>query len=163
MAEQSLHRPLLASEVPAWDFETEVAIVGFGATGACAAIEAANERAAGAERRALREIEQERTGRAVAERQLEGVRTKLAETERQSQAKALEFVTANTRLNAELEAAKATVKNVAASLEAQGLQLQVAQQHASQFKAEADTLRRLVDKFKPPAPVKAARNSGKSR
>jgi len=128
-----------------------------------AAIEAANERAAGAERRALREIEQERTGRAVAERQLEGVRTKLAETERQSQAKALEFVTANTRLNAELEAAKATVKNVAASLEAQGLQLQVAQQHASQFKAEADTLRRLVDKFKPPAPVKAARNSGKSR
>ncbi len=128
-----------------------------------AAIEAANERAAGAERGALREIEQERTGRAVAERQLEGVRTKLAETERQSQAKALEFVTANTRLNAELEAAKATVKNVAASLEAQGLQLQVAQQHASQFKAEADTLRRLVDKFKPPAPVKAARNSGKSR
>ena len=31
MVEPSLHRPLLASEVPAWDFETEVAIVGFGA------------------------------------------------------------------------------------------------------------------------------------
>ena len=42
MVEPSLHRPLLASEVPAWDFETEVAIVGFGATGACAAIEAVN-------------------------------------------------------------------------------------------------------------------------
>ena len=42
MVEPSLHRPCQASEVPAWDFETEVAIVGFGATGACAAIEAAD-------------------------------------------------------------------------------------------------------------------------
>ena len=39
--EVSLHRPYPASEVPHWDFETEVAIVGFGAAGACAAIEAA--------------------------------------------------------------------------------------------------------------------------
>jgi 3-oxo-5alpha-steroid 4-dehydrogenase len=42
MAEASLHKPFPASEVPAWDFETDVAIIGFGATGACAAIEAAN-------------------------------------------------------------------------------------------------------------------------
>ncbi len=38
----SLHRPYPAHEVPAWDFETEVAVVGFGAAGACAAIEAAD-------------------------------------------------------------------------------------------------------------------------
>ena len=38
----SLHRPCPASEVPAWHFETDVAVVGFGATGACAAIEAAH-------------------------------------------------------------------------------------------------------------------------
>jgi 3-oxo-5alpha-steroid 4-dehydrogenase len=42
MAEVSLHRPYPASEVTAWDFETDVAIIGFGATGACAAIEAAD-------------------------------------------------------------------------------------------------------------------------
>ncbi|HUD90883.1 FAD-dependent oxidoreductase [Sphingobium sp.] len=41
MAEISLYRPLPASDVTAWDFETDVAVVGFGATGACAAIEAA--------------------------------------------------------------------------------------------------------------------------
>jgi succinate dehydrogenase/fumarate reductase flavoprotein subunit len=39
--ELSLHRPVAAANVPAWDMETDVAIVGFGATGACAAIEAA--------------------------------------------------------------------------------------------------------------------------
>ena len=41
MAEVSLHRPFPAREVPAWDFETDVAVIGFGAAGACAAIEAA--------------------------------------------------------------------------------------------------------------------------
>ena len=41
MTEISLHKPYPASDVPAWDFETEVAVIGFGAAGACAAIEAA--------------------------------------------------------------------------------------------------------------------------
>ena len=42
MAEISLHRPYPASEVRAWDFETDVVVIGFGAAGACAAIEAAD-------------------------------------------------------------------------------------------------------------------------
>jgi 3-oxo-5alpha-steroid 4-dehydrogenase len=42
MAEISLHRPFPASDVPAWDVESEVAVIGFGAAGACAAIEAAD-------------------------------------------------------------------------------------------------------------------------
>ena len=42
MSEVSAHRPFPAGEVPAWDFETDVAVVGFGAAGACAAIEAAD-------------------------------------------------------------------------------------------------------------------------
>ncbi|CAN1568140.1 SdhA Succinate dehydrogenase/fumarate reductase, flavoprotein subunit [Sphingomonadaceae bacterium] len=42
MAEISLHKPFPAAEVAGWDFETDVAIIGFGATGACAAIEAAD-------------------------------------------------------------------------------------------------------------------------
>ena len=41
MTEVSLHRPYPAANVTTWDYETDVAIVGFGATGACAAIEAA--------------------------------------------------------------------------------------------------------------------------
>jgi 3-oxo-5alpha-steroid 4-dehydrogenase len=41
MHELSLHKPFPVSAVPAWDFETDVAIIGFGAAGACAAIEAA--------------------------------------------------------------------------------------------------------------------------
>lgn len=40
MAEISLHTPYPAAEVAAWDMETDIVIIGFGATGACAAIEA---------------------------------------------------------------------------------------------------------------------------
>ena len=42
MTEVSLHKPYPAADVPQWDFETDVAVVGFGAAGACAAIEAAS-------------------------------------------------------------------------------------------------------------------------
>ncbi|WP_088310631.1 FAD-dependent oxidoreductase [Novosphingobium sp. B 225] len=41
MAEISLHKPLPASAVKAWDYTCDVAVIGFGAAGACAAIEAA--------------------------------------------------------------------------------------------------------------------------
>lgn len=41
MTEISIHTPYPAAEVPEWDMETDVAIIGFGAAGACAAIEAA--------------------------------------------------------------------------------------------------------------------------
>ncbi|MEW4467426.1 FAD-dependent oxidoreductase [Parasphingorhabdus sp. JC815] len=40
MSQPSLHRPLSVADVPQWDFETDVVVIGFGATGACAAIEA---------------------------------------------------------------------------------------------------------------------------
>lgn len=42
MAEISRHRPYPAADVSQWDVETDVAIIGFGATGACAAVEAAD-------------------------------------------------------------------------------------------------------------------------
>ncbi|WP_281352820.1 FAD-dependent oxidoreductase [Parasphingorhabdus halotolerans] len=41
MPEISLHKPYPADSVSDWDFETDIAIIGFGAAGACAAIEAA--------------------------------------------------------------------------------------------------------------------------
>jgi 3-oxo-5alpha-steroid 4-dehydrogenase len=37
----TLHKPMSTAQVPRWDYETDIAIIGFGATGACAAIEAA--------------------------------------------------------------------------------------------------------------------------
>ena len=42
MAEISLHRPIPAEEVETWHGETDVIVIGFGAAGACAAIEAAD-------------------------------------------------------------------------------------------------------------------------
>ncbi len=41
MADYSNTRPCRSSAVPRWDIETDVAVVGFGSAGACAAIEAA--------------------------------------------------------------------------------------------------------------------------
>lgn len=41
MTQVSLHRPLPVAQVPQWDRTTDVAVVGFGASGACAAMEAA--------------------------------------------------------------------------------------------------------------------------
>ena len=41
MTRGTLHRPLHVDDVPAWTTETDVAVVGFGAAGACASIEAA--------------------------------------------------------------------------------------------------------------------------
>lgn len=42
MAEISLHRPFPVAKVPQWDVESDVAVIGFGAAGASAAIEAAD-------------------------------------------------------------------------------------------------------------------------
>ncbi len=105
----------------------------------------------------MREIEQERTARAVAEKNLEEIRSRLAETERQAQAKALEFVAVNTRVSAEMDSAKVVARTLTETVDTLTNQLQVAQQQASQFKAESDTLRNLVETFRPAAPVKATR------
>jgi Succinate dehydrogenase/fumarate reductase, flavoprotein subunit len=40
VSDHSQYRPLALADVPRWDMETDVAIIGFGAAGACAAIEA---------------------------------------------------------------------------------------------------------------------------
>lgn len=41
MTEISLHRPYPVDKVAHWDFETDIVVIGFGAAGACASIEAA--------------------------------------------------------------------------------------------------------------------------
>jgi len=42
MVKLSYYRPVPAETIESWDFETDVAVIGFGAAGACAAIEAAS-------------------------------------------------------------------------------------------------------------------------
>jgi len=124
-----------------------------------AAIAASEERALGAERRALLEIDRERVARATAEKQLETLRAKQAETERQNQAKALDLATQHSRISIELEAAKLGLDRLQASSEEQARQLRVAQEQATQFKSEAQTLRTLLEQFKP---VPASAHSPKS-
>lgn len=116
-----------------------------------AAIEVANERSTAAERRALREIDQERTAKVALEKQLDGLRAKCAEIERQHQTKILEYVTANARIGAELEAAKTAISRVTTAADTQGQQLASAQQQAAQYEAQAQTLRELLEQFKPAA------------
>lgn len=128
-----------------------------------AAIAASEERAVGAERRALLEVDRERVARANAEKQLEALRTKQAEAERQAQAKALDLATQHSRISAELEASKFSLSRLQASAEEQAQRLLVAQEQATQFKSEAQTLRTLLEQFKPvPAPAPSPK-SGRTK
>lgn len=120
-----------------------------------AAIDEAASRAAEAERRALRDIDRERTAQAKVEKQLDQLRGKLAESERDHHSKFLEANAAQTRSAAELESARASLAESARVNLAQSAQLQQALQAVVQHKAEADTLRALVAQFQPsPRPAR---------
>ena len=120
-----------------------------------AAIDEAASRAAEAERRALREIDRERTARTQVDKQLEQLRGKLAEVERDHHAKVLEANAVQTRLAADLESARASLAESARVNQLQGVELQQALQAVAQHKAEADTLRGLVAQFQaPPRPAR---------
>jgi len=122
-----------------------------------AAIDEAVQRATEAEHRALREIDRERTARAQADKQLEQLRGKLAETERDHHTKLLEANAAQTRLAAELDNARASLGESTRANQSQGVELQQALQAVSQYKAEADTLRTLVGQFQPKSPARKKR------
>ena len=121
------------------------------------AIDEAAQRATEAEHRALREIDRERTARAQAEKQLEQLRGKLAETERDYHAKLLEANATQTRLAAELDSARASLGESTRASQSRGVELQQALQAVSQYKAEADTLRTLVGQFRPKSPARKKR------
>lgn len=114
-----------------------------------AAIDEAASRATEAERRALRDIDRERTARAQTEKQLEQLRSKFAEADRDHHSKLLEANAAQTRLTADLESARASLAESFRVNQLQGLELQRALQAVAQHKAEADTLRTLVAQFQP--------------
>lgn len=114
-----------------------------------AAIDEAAQRATDAEHRALREIDRERTARALADKQLDQLRGKLAETERDCHAKLLEANAAQSRLAAEIDGARASLAEITRAHQAQSAELQQVLQAVAQHKAEAGTLRELVEQFRP--------------
>ena len=114
-----------------------------------AAIDEAAQRATEAEHRALREIDRERTARAQADKHLEQSRAKFAESERDHHAKLLEANAAQTRLAAELDNTRASLAEITRVHQTQSVELQQALQAVAQHKAEAGTLRALVEQFRP--------------
>ena len=120
------------------------------------AIAAADERAAGVQRHALMEIEQERTARARLDKQAEALRSQLRDLERRHGAQEAESAAVRGRLQAELDATRMEARGHAEAAErvqqAMALaqkQLATAQHEAVQHKTEAQTLRALVDQFRP--------------
>jgi hypothetical protein len=121
------------------------------------AVDVANSRSDAAERRALLEIDQERQARLKVDKQLEALRGQLAQTECRHRESMLTQADAATRLQVRADAAEdsqraLTVSNrsLADDLQATRERLAVAQQEATQFKAEALTLRALLERLSPP-------------
>lgn len=119
-------------------------------------VDAAQQRATAAERRALLEIDTERQARARADKATEGLRDRLAEAEGRERQQALVHAEASTRLQMELNASKGAL---ARAQEAQeelerhagrlAEQLSEAQQVAARNQAEAQTLGALVERLTP--------------
>ena len=91
----------------------------------------------------------ERTARAQAEKQLEQLRGKLTETERDCHAKLLKPMLHKSRLAAEAAGARASLAEITRAHQAQSVELQQALQAVAQHKAEVGTLRELVEQFRP--------------
>lgn len=129
----------------------------------------AQERAAASERRALREIEQERQARARADKRADSLQERLVALEAKERQSSLEHAEERTRATLELEAKHqallqatashqilraqhdATVNQLASSQEA----LATALQSLAASQAEAQTLRQLIDRFSQPSPALA--------
>jgi predicted nucleic acid-binding Zn-ribbon protein len=130
------------------------------------AIAAADERAAGVQRHALREMEQERTARARSDKQVEALRGQVGELERRHGAQEAESAAAQGQLRAELSTAHAQAREHAAITESARTELDrtqqmliAAQQEAIRFRTEALTLRELVERFRPAEKVERPKKS----
>lgn len=120
------------------------------------AVDVANGRSDAAERRALLEIDQERQARTKTDKQLEVLRGQLAQTEARHRESMLAQADAVTRMQVKADGAESSQRELAASnrglvddLQATRERLAVAQQEATQFKAETQTLRALLERLSP--------------
>ncbi|MDM0119007.1 DNA-binding protein [Variovorax arabinosiphilus] len=121
------------------------------------AVAVANSRADAAERRALLDIDHERQARVKVDKQLEALRGQLAQTESRHRESLLSQAETITRLQVKADAAEDSQRELTASnrglvddLQAIRERLAVAQQEATQFEAEAQTLRALLERLSPP-------------
>ncbi len=121
------------------------------------AVAVANGRADAAERRALLDIDHERQARIKADKQLDALRGQLAQAESRHRESLLSQAETVTRLQVKADAAEDSHRELMAShrslvddLQATREQLAVAQQEATQFRAEAQTLRSLLQRLSPP-------------
>lgn len=128
------------------------------------AVDVAGSRADAAERRALLEIDQERQARMKVDKQLEALRGQLAQTEGRHRESMLAQADAVTRLQIRADAAEDSQRALTDSnrslvddLQATRERLAVAQQEATQFQAEAQTLRALLERLSPQEQVPAQR------
>ena len=120
------------------------------------AVEAANARADAAERRALLEIDEERQARAKADKQLEALRGLAAKEGARHREVELEQADALGRLRAQYDAAQVSIRELSAArlqiagqLEATSRELTEASQRAVANKAEADTMRSMLERMPP--------------
>lgn len=132
-------------------------------------VKAAQGRAGAAERRALLEIEQERQARARAEKTAESLRDKLGQAESRERQQSLEHAEATTRAQMELNAKSAALQRAleaqeALTCDAEALRRQLGevQQASARHEAEAQTLKRLVERLTP-APIPEAPVRGSRR
>lgn len=116
------------------------------------AVEAADARAVAAEHRALREIDQERQARNVAEKRVDATAAKLKESEQRAQAAALLAATASARISADFDAAQRSAAELGAQVDALRHDLALARADASRESARADTLQALAAQFQPASP-----------
>ena len=122
------------------------------------AVQQATQRAQEAERRALRDMDQERTARVSVTKQLEAARSQLAQAQQTGQVQALEASAQLARLSAELETARHAASQAQRELSGQNAQLQEAHQAAARHQAEAATLRTLLHQGRPaPRPLRRNR------
>ncbi len=121
------------------------------------AVEAAHERAAAAEKRALLEVEHERQARIKADRTTETLRGQLTQAEARERDSALRHTEAYTRLQANLSATEAARESALA--EGRALtqrhaeleqRLEAANQDAMRYRAEANMAKELIARMAPP-------------
>ena len=128
------------------------------------AVAQADQRAAAAERRALLEVEQERQARGKADKQVESLRGQVAALEAQDRQKGLAHAEASARLQAQVDTLGATTQRQSSEnelLHSQVVQLreqlQVSQQEATKYRAEAETVQALLQRLNPSAAPKSPR------
>lgn len=134
------------------------------------AVEAADQRAAAMDKRALMEIEQERQARAKADKQVEALRARLSAAEARDRQGALEQAEAIARLQARCDAAAATAGAQLRTNEALDQELRrtreellASQQEATRYRAEAHTVQALLDRLSPPPATAAPSKPGRKK